>query len=683
MTFKRISLKPLIIVSVLFLIFAFNSAHAAKRDDGIYELTESELKASYEKYIVPNLSDKVTAGPLSFDLSDECDSEGHFTESSKQKMLDMLNFIRSIYGLNSVKWNADNAYYAQAGVQYLADNHLSISHTAASGKDEIAHIGLSRSSLAQAWSAFSIYSHLFSWLTDIDVDSLGHRMSILSPHNSSVGMAMAIDRTRPVVYTAHFSETNNYSDDAVITYPNAGLAPINTFQGFYRSNALWSISLGKSYSANPDKIAVTITDDTGKKIKYVKGNVDSTKNENTFSVSGSLIRINPYAFTQDDTENLLNHSYTIEVTGLDGKQNSLKYTTKVISLDAYKPDNVGESSCKELSFSKSEITVGSWESKTLNLNIEPAEEIKNVIVRSSNSDIASLKVNKETKQVTIYGIEIGDAIVSVVSQDEKKIANCLVHVVAETPEEDPSIDNSESDCTELAFLETEITVGTGQSKTVKFKIEPAEQINHIILGSSSYSTAYFSLDKEAKQLTIYGREIGDATITITSQDQKRTTKCLVHVVDKVQDEPAQSNPPVNTPSTSGSIPIYRLHNPATGEHLYTSDKHESDVLSVGGWDYEGIGWQAPQNGQSVYRLYSPVTRVHLFTTDVNEVQTLSSQGWSIDNNGAPLFYSGGTRSVYRLYNPVSRMHLITLDLNEYTILGNQGWNQEGEKLKAY
>lgn len=677
MTFKKSFLKPLVFLSLLLLLFSFSSVKAARRADGIYELTESELKATYEKYIVPNLSDDVYSGPLDLDYSNNSTSEGHLTEISQKRMLDVLNFIRSLYGLNSVTWDADKAFYAQAGVQYLADNHLQISHTAASGKDEDANKGLSTSSLAQSWTGYDQYQHLFCWLTDDGVDSLGHRSDILSPYNSSVGMAMSIDRSLGARFTAHSAVLGNYNNnnDVTVTYPNAGLAPIDTFIGFNYNNALWSIRLGAGYSVDPDKVSVTITDDTGKKINYTKGSVDSTKNENTFSVSSNFIKINPYAFTQNDTENLLNHTYTVEVTGLNGKARSLSYTTKVISLDTYRPDIVGKSDCTEFSLSENEITIGVGQTKTINLNIEPADQINHVSTSTSNYDVAYGMLNKETKQLAISGNAIGDATITLISQDRKRGAKCLVHVVEEVQDEP-----EESSCTLLTFSENEITVGVDQSKTISFNIEPANEINNIILGSSSYDTAYFILNKESKQLTVYGRSVGDATVTIWSQDQKRSVQCLVHVVEKVQDEPAQNNPTVGTPS--GSISIYRLHNPSTGEHLYTSDKHESDVLSSGGWEYEGIGWQAPQNGQSVYRLYSPVTRVHLFTTDENEVRVLSSQGWQVDNNGQPLFYSGGNRSVYRLYNPTSRMHLITLDMNEYTILGNQGWNQEGEKLRA-
>ena len=48
--------------------------------------------------------------------------------------------------------------------------------------------------------------------------------------------------------------------------------------------------------------------------------------------------------------------------------------------------------------------------------------------------------------------------------------------------------------------------------------------------------------------------------------------------------------------------IYRLYNPVNGEHLYTTDVNEKNVLSSKhGWKYEGVGWYAPTRGTTEYR----------------------------------------------------------------------------------
>ena len=125
-------------------------------------------------------------------------------------------------------------------------------------------------------------------------------------------------------------------------------------------------------------------------------------------------------------------------------------------------------------------------------------------------------------------------------------------------------------------------------------------------------------------------------------------------------------------STDG-VAIYRLYNSANGEHLYTTDANERDVLNSSAypdWTYEGIGWTAPNSGTPVYRLYNPELLNHLYTTDTNEVNVLTSTtSWQLDNNGNPVFYSGGDKPIYRLYAAeLNGMHHLTTDANEYNTL---------------
>ena len=73
---------------------------------------------------------------------------------------------------------------------------------------------------------------------------------------------------------------------------------------------------------------------------------------------------------------------------------------------------------------------------------------------------------------------------------------------------------------------------------------------------------------------------------------------------------------VNAQWRPEEVTIYRLYNPISGEHLYTRDANEKNVLSSKhGWKYEGVGWYAPTSGKPVYRLYNPGLANHLYTTD--------------------------------------------------------------------
>ena len=77
------------------------------------------------------------------------------------------------------------------------------------------------------------------------------------------------------------------------------------------------------------------------------------------------------------------------------------------------------------------------------------------------------------------------------------------------------------------------------------------------------------------------------------------------------------------------LAVYRMYNVNSGEHFYTENSYERDSLKKIGWNYEGIGWQAPENGPAVYRLYNPNAKVgsHHFTMSSFERDSLIKAGW--------------------------------------------------------
>lgn len=169
-----------------------------------------------------------------------------------------------------------------------------------------------------------------------------------------------------------------------------------------------------------------------------------------------------------------------------------------------------------------------------------------------------------------------------------------------------------------------------------------------------------------------------STVVTTTPTSENTTSATTQISEATTGTPHAESAP-------GKVAIYRLYNPRNGEHLYTTDANEKNVLYKShGWGYEGIGWYAPDTGTPVYRLYNAGLQNHLYTTDVNEVKVLTSRhGWKSDNNGRPVFYSGGAVNIYRVYNPKLRgLHHWTTDRNEYNILPRHGWHQEGIKFKG-
>ena len=129
--------------------------------------------------------------------------------------------------------------------------------------------------------------------------------------------------------------------------------------------------------------------------------------------------------------------------------------------------------------------------------------------------------------------------------------------------------------------------------------------------------------------------------------------------------------------------MYRLYNPYNGEHLYTADTLERDVLDNIGWNYEGIGWIAPVYDAStpVYRLNNPFAPLgdHHYTTSLVEYEACIEAGW--EGEGIA-WYSADEEAgvpIYRQYNPFasSGTHNYTADENERDTLVDLGWKDEG------
>ena len=139
--------------------------------------------------------------------------------------------------------------------------------------------------------------------------------------------------------------------------------------------------------------------------------------------------------------------------------------------------------------------------------------------------------------------------------------------------------------------------------------------------------------------------------------------------------------------------MYRIMNPSTGEHFYTSSAMEVQVnVASGAWKYEGIGWVAPLSGTAVYRLAAipgSGSAGHLFTTSTKERDVALA---STNPAGQPYWkcetgvsmpacvgwFSGGTIPVFRAFYPGSGQHNYTTDTNEQIVTTTrQGWTDEG------
>ena len=237
--------------------------------------------------------------------------------------------------------------------------------------------------------------------------------------------------------------------------------------------------------------------------------------------------------------------------------------------------------------------------------------------------------------------------------------------------------------TGLRMLSSEESLYVGQNKTLSVIVSPENATYKSVTWSSS-NPSIVRVDKNGR---IWGIKAGSANITAISADGSgQEVTCYVTVTEQ-----------------ASVTAMYRLYNPRSGEHFYTSNTYErNELVRRGPWKYEGVAWNAPvRRGFPVYRMYNPKSKAHHYTMDLNERDYLcgmgkyngKGKGWNFEGIGwlsaidAKSYDSLSDEEkeqyipLHRLYNPRYPMvsaHHYTADTNEVRVLTTQrGWVYEG------
>lgn len=126
--------------------------------------------------------------------------------------------------------------------------------------------------------------------------------------------------------------------------------------------------------------------------------------------------------------------------------------------------------------------------------------------------------------------------------------------------------------------------------------------------------------------------------------------------------------------------VYRLYNPAKGQHLLTISPQEGNTLQDRGWEYEGVSFHAPKQGNPIFRLCNPNSGEHFYTRSADEKSVLIRSGWN-DEGTAFCEAEDGTPA-YRLYNPNAGQHVYTANTDEVEKVIRAGWEFEGEAFRV-
>ncbi len=134
---------------------------------------------------------------------------------------------------------------------------------------------------------------------------------------------------------------------------------------------------------------------------------------------------------------------------------------------------------------------------------------------------------------------------------------------------------------------------------------------------------------------------------------------------------------------AGDTALFRVYNPNTWEHFYTTDVAERRSLILAGWKGEGIIGYFPTYASTdtnlMYRFRNPNTGDHHYTADQIEVMSILIAGWVPEGTSFNSLKQGMGEPIYRLYNPnaVTGTHHYTSDKAEKDYLVSIGWRDEG------
>ena len=377
-------------------------------------------------------------------------------------------------------------------------------------------------------------------------------------------------------------------------------------------------------------------------------NVDKTSVElNIGEEEDIVVTFNPsnatnQNYTSKSSDNSIATVSNNTITAIDKGEATITFEsedghfTKEVTVVVKKP-------IKKLIISNTTETMRIGDTRDLSITFDPEDttDDKTITWTSDNPNVAL--VNSRGK---VTGMDVGTTVIRATSVGGLS-AECEVTV-------------THIEIGSVVVTEHNISLEVGKTKTVYATINPSNT-------TMSTELTWNVEDPEIAVVengVITGLKDGSTRVSVTSVNGK---------TDYVEVE------------VLGAIPVYRMFNPINGEHLYTTDAYEVEVIyKTQGWGKEGIGWYSSPKGTPVYRLYNPVLGNHLYTSDTYEISIITTkQGWLLDFDGEPVMYSSGDVPIYRLFNPgLQGQHHLTTDFNEYSVIPVWGWQQEGVAMNA-
>lgn len=228
-------------------------------------------------------------------------------------------------------------------------------------------------------------------------------------------------------------------------------------------------------------------------------------------------------------------------------------------------------------------------------------------------------------------------------------------------------------------LEDEVAVAGAIKDTPEYKYADKDK-------QAAYDKAIGDAQKLLDTLAGAGAGAGAGQLATKEQKQDAINKALKAIADAKA--ALDGKEPTGSEDFYALHAMYRLYNPYTHEHLFTTDAAEKDNLVSLGWNFEGITGRVYMHGEKggVYRLYNPTTGEHHYTTKEDEVAACVKAGWR--NEGVKFFSvldaDKQVVGMVSMYNPYEKKfyHHYTSDADEIAKMVKDGWRKEEIKWYA-
>lgn len=253
-------------------------------------------------------------------------------------------------------------------------------------------------------------------------------------------------------------------------------------------------------------------------------------------------------------------------------------------------------------------------------------------------------------------------------------------------------DNNKND--DITFDKSEYGLGESATVTIKgkvignnFRLPKTVKVNGVVVTTSE---SLINKGAWVKENGEYKRRMNEDATSVEfdsiAQNLTSTTSIAINLLSNSLEVEVEFEE---------LLPVYRLYNSITSEHMFTTNKSEYDNFvqlcksDQDFWIGEGINWFAPSTSETVVRrLYNSALGAlghssHYYTSDANEIDNLvNNYGWQ-DDGAANQFTSGGEIAIWTCYNEaLGSAHHYTSNKSEWSGLQVHGWDLEEAKNGA-